>query len=229
PAPRFLRQSFAVAVVNLTPGIAAISRLIETAAWTARSKRPSFSPKIPQRGVHRFRIVSTHGHQAASGRRVGSTQNFFPGFSSVGGLVNATLVVIVPKMPGGTNQHAISVFRIDKNLRNVLGVVQTDVVPVFAAIGRLIHTVSNRNTVAHPGFSGADPNVFGIRGIDGNRPDRLHSLAIEHGLESCATVDRFPDSPARRAYEQRQTAILRDRIEGGDASAHGGRADVSRR
>ena len=104
-----------------------------------------------------------------------------------------------------------------------------DVRPGFAAIGRFVDSVADRNAVARPRFARADPDVLRILRVERDRADRLHRLLVEDRLELRAAVFRFPNAAAGRADKKRDFAgWLAVGGEGGDAAAHCGGADVAR-
>src|SRR5262249_53295103 len=74
----------------------------------------------------------------------------------------------------------------------------------------------------------ADPDGLRVRGIEGDRADRLHRLLVEDGLERGAAVHRLPDTAARGADVEDGLATVDVRGDGGDAAAHRGGADVAR-
>ena len=172
-------------------------------------------------------MLGTHGDETATGRPVGSAQHLFPRLAPVGSLVNPAFLVVVPEVPSCANKDGIAVFGINQNFRDVLGITQPQVGPVLAAVGRFVNTISDRNTISHPRLSRAHPHGFRIRGIDRDGANRLHRLPVEHRLEAGAAIDRFPDSSACRSHEHSQPAIFGHGIDGSDASAGSGGADVA--
>ena len=132
-------------------------------------------------------------------------------------------------MTRGADQHVVPIIRIDQDLGDVLAILQPDIGPVFAAIRGLVNSIAHRHAVAHPGFTAAHPYGLRIRWIDGHRTNRLHTLAIEDGLVCRSAVHRLPHAAARRSDENRDAAVLLDRVHRSDAPAHRRRADVARR
>ena len=185
--------------------------------------------EIPHGGVNRFWLLRTASHHGAAAGTVRSRQNFLPGLAAVVRLVNAALVVVIPQMPQGADQNVIAVGGVYQNLRNVLAVFQADVGPVLPAIRGFINAVADRNAVAHPGFAGSYPDSFRIRGIDRHGADGLHIFPVEYRLVGRTSVDRLPNSAAGRSNEHGDPAVFFHRVHGGDAAAHGSRADVARR
>ena len=67
-----------------------------------------------------------------------------------------------------------------------------------------------------------------VVGIDGDGADGLHWLLVEHRLEAGAAVLGLPHAARRGADVKSELAAgFIDRGHGGDAAAHGGRADVA--
>src|SRR6202022_5096467 len=127
---------------------------------------------------------------------------------SIGCLVNATIIVIVPQVTGGTRIHDVVVLRINQYFGNVLGVLKPDVVPVFAAIGRLVDAIADRNAISQPTLPGTHPDNLRVRVVDGDRTNRLHILTIEYRLEGCAAVHGLPDAAARGARKYGHPSIF---------------------
>ena len=163
----------------------------------------------------------------ASSGAVRAAQNLLPGFTAVGGLEDAALVVVIPQVAGGANENGIAVLWIDQDFGDVLGIFQADAGPVLSAVGRFVDAISDRNAVPHPGFAGADPHRLGIGRINREGADGLHILAIENGAESRAPIYRLPNATAGSADEHRETALVFGGGHSSNASAHGGRADVT--
>ena len=98
--------------------------------------------------------------------------------------------------------------------------------PGLAAVGAAVDAVAHRHAVAHPGLAGARPRRLRVRRIDRDGADRLVVL-VEDGLERDAAVHGFPEPAAGGPGVDRE-AVAGHRVEGGDAPAHGGRADGPR-
>ena len=222
-------KALAVGVGEFRPVLAAVGGLEEAAARTAGAEGPTLAAEIPHRGIDRVRFQRAHGQHAAAGRSIAARQHFAPRLAAVAGLVDAALVVVVPQMAGGTRVNRVAVLRIDQDPGDVLGILQADIGPVLAAVGRFVDAVADRDAVAHPGLAGAHPHDLRIGGIDGDGADRLHVRLVEHRLEGGAAVDRLPHAAAGRGREDREPSLVVDRIHRGDASAHPGRADIAGR
>ncbi len=227
-AVRLLGQAFGIGGRKFGPLLAAIGGFEQAAARAARAKGPGLPPEIPHGGVDGLGILRGHGQHAASGRAVCAGQHLPPGLSAIAGLVNAALVVVVPQVSCGTRVDDVAVFGIDQNLRDVFGILEAGVLPVFAAVDGFVDAVADRHAVAHPAFPSARPYDLRVGGIDGHRADGLHVGEIEHGLECGSSVDRLPDAAAGRRAEYGEPSAVVDGGDCGDAAAHFRRADIAR-
>ena len=216
------------------PRCSAIRGLEEpTATWGCRAfptgaERPALSAEIPHARKKHFGILRTHRNHGAAGRRIWAFQDFAPGLAAVGGLVEATVVAVAPKLSGHTRVNRVAVFRIHENPGNALRIRQSHVVPTVATIGRFVDAVANRGAIARPGFAGAHPDGLWRLRIDRNRANGLHRFLVEYRLESGAAVDGFPDAAAGGSHVNGQPPALCDRGDGRDAAAHRGGTNVSR-
>src|SRR6476660_3530772 len=92
-----------------------------------------------------------------------------------------------------------------------------------------MNSLSNGNAIARPRFTSPDPNVFRIFGVKRDGADGLRRLFVKNGAKSSAAVVGFPVAAAGRADKERNfTRRFSCRSDGGDATAHGCRTNVSR-
>src|SRR6185437_3238845 len=87
----------------------------------------------------------------------------------------------------------------DRDLADVLGVVEAEVRPRRAAVCRLVHAVPEADGVAQRGLATADIDDVGRRRRDGDGADGGGGLTVEDGLPDAAGVDRLPDAAVYRA------------------------------
>src|SRR5206468_8018954 len=106
-----------------------------------------------------------------------------PRLATVGRPVDAPLVAIAPELPRHAHVDRVGLRRIDEDLHDVLGVLESHVRPVLAGVVRAIDAVADGHAVAHPRFAGADPDHFGILRLDRHGTDGLHRLLVEDRLE----------------------------------------------
>src|SRR5688572_27107905 len=151
---------------------AAAARRVRTVA--AGAERPSLAAEVPHARVDRFGILRIEGEHRTAGREVRALERLRPGLAAVGGFENAALVGIAPEFSGRADVHGVRVGRVDGDLRDALRLLETDVGPVVAAIGRFVDAVTDGDAVARPRLAGPGPDRFRILRIDGDRADRLH-------------------------------------------------------
>ena len=74
--------------------------------------------------------------------------------------------------------------------------------PGFAAIGRLVHAVTDGNAVPGPTLARANPYIFGVLRIERDRANGLHRLLVKHRMITCSAVIRFPNTAAGRTNDE---------------------------
>ena len=176
-SPRFRREPLGAFFVQFAPSCAAVCCAEETTGarrggiLSAGAERPALAPEIPHADKNGFRVAWIHGHHRAAGGKVDAFQNVFPRLPAIGGLVNTAVFTVAPQFARDADIHGVAVFRINQYLRNSLGILQTHVDPVFAAVSGLIDSITDRDAVTRPRFSGADPNRFGRLRVNRDRAD----------------------------------------------------------
>ena len=176
-----------------------------------------------------FGIRRIHRDVGAAGGKIGAFENQVPGLAAIGRLVETAIGRIAPERARHRRINRVAVFWTNDDLCDAFRVGQTGMRPGFAAIGRFVDAVADRDAVARPRFTRADPDVLRILRVERDRADRLHRLFVEDRSIMRAAVFGFPNAAAGRADKDRDLARwLAVAGDGGDASAHRGRADVAR-
>src|SRR6185312_4041985 len=224
----FIGKAFGRALIDFVPVLAAVGGFEDSAARTAGTEGPSLAAEVPSSRIKCVGILRCHRNHAAAGGRIGSRQHLAPVLAAVGGLVNAAGLIVGKGAAGSAYPDGVAVFRTDQDLGNVLRIFESNVVPVFAAVGGFVHAVANGHAVAHPALTAAYPNVLRVCRIDGNGANRLHVGLIEDRFEAAASIHRLPHAAAGRSGKDGQASVIVERSHGSDASAHRGRADVAR-
>src|SRR6266853_2460554 len=88
-------------------------------------------------------------------------KNLVPGCAAVGGAIDTTLRVRAIGMAERGDQNMVRIARIDPNSRDVLRLLQSDVLPGFAAVGGLVDSIAVGDVAAQAGLAGA--NVDHVR------------------------------------------------------------------
>ena len=141
--------------------LAAIGGFEEAAAGAAGAERPALAAEVPH-ARHRSSSGAC-GFIASMPQPVDAlapAEHFAPGLAAVGGLVDAALVVVVPEVAGGAGVDGVAVLGIDQDLGDVFGILQADVGPVLAAVGRFVDAVADGDAVARPSFSPVPTQTF---------------------------------------------------------------------
>src|SRR5262249_53545072 len=150
-------------------------------------------------------------------------------FAPVGRLVEAAIRRITPKRARHGRKNRVAALRADRYPRDALRFLQTDIRPGFAAVGRFINPIADRDAVSRPRFAASDPNVLRIGRIDRDRADRLNFLLVENGTIARAAVIGFPNAAARRADDESDfTGRLMNTGDRRDSSAHRRGSNVAR-
>ena len=114
------------------------------------------------------------------------------------------------------DDHQVRIGGIDKDAVDLHRVLEADVLPGLAGIGRLPHAVAE---AAADGVAGAGINDVGIGGSDLDGADAIDArLLIEDGEPRHAGAGGLPDAAQRRADVER-AGVADDTGHGGDASA----------
>src|SRR6478609_10345048 len=104
-------------------------------------------------------------------------------------------------MAGGAYVYRVAVFWINQDSCNALRILQPNICPVLAAIGRLVNTVADGNAVPRPAFACPDPDIFVVGRIDRYRSNRLCRFPVKYRLERGGAVDGLPYASACRSHD----------------------------
>src|SRR5580698_5690289 len=90
--------------------------------------------------------------------------------------------------------HDVGIMRINDNAADLARVLQSDVCPGFAGVGRFVDAVAGAESGANVRLTGANVENVGIGWRDFDGANRRDGLAIENRSPSDAGIDRLPDS-----------------------------------
>ena len=153
-------------------------------------------------------------------------QHVVPRLSTVGRAEDAALLVGAPFVAHRADQCDIGIARVDDDALDAFAVVEAEVGPGRAAIGRTVHAVTVRDRVARVALAGAEPYDVVVGGGKRQRPDRVGVLIVPLMLEGHAAVGGLPDAPVGRT-DPEGPRIARYAYDGGHPSAHVHGTDVS--
>src|SRR5581483_228265 len=186
--------------VDLLPVVAAVGRLEDPAAGTVggRVHAPRRTPRVPERRVDRARVRRID-REIDRADVVALEEHFLPRRAAVLRTEDAAIRIRAVRVAERCDVDEVRVARVNEDARDVLRVVESDVPPRLAGIGRLVHSVAVRDLRPHVGLARADVHGVGLRRRDRHRADRRDRLAVEDRLPRAAGVDRLPDAAADRA------------------------------
>ena len=122
-----------------------------------------------------------------------------PGAAAVGGHVHAAFRVGAEEVADRGDPHHVRIRRVHEHARDGLRLAQADLRERFAAVGGLVHPVSERGALAVVRFARADVQDVRIGRGDGDVPDRMRGVGVEDRRERGAVVDGLPDAARREA------------------------------
>src|SRR5271165_4055484 len=113
-----------------------------------RAEGPPLTPKIPHTRKQDVGILRAHGNHGAAGGEIAAFQNLVPGFPAVGGLVQSAVIAVAPEFSRNTGVDRVAVLGVHDDFGNALGIGQTHVGPVVAAIRGFVNAIADGNAVA---------------------------------------------------------------------------------
>ncbi len=210
-AQQALRQAWIAR--NLLPAIAAVGAAEQPAARTAARYVPEVAPRLPHRGEQDARIGAVHG-EIDRARHVATAQDLLPALAAVPGAIDAALRIGTEYVAQGRDIDEIGVLRMDADAANELAVLQTDITPRAAGIGRLVQAIAVGDVEADRRLAGTGIDHVGVRGRDRNRAQRgAGHEAVRDALPEHAAVDGLPDAAGAGAKIEHHLVggIARDR------------------
>ena len=149
-----------------------------------------------------------------------------PGFTAVGGFVNAAVRAVAPSRPDGADPHGLVVGRVHDDPVDVARAFEAHQFPRGAAINAAVHPTAAGMRIPWVAFAGPHPNHIGIGRCNGEGPDALGRLIVEQRFPFHTGRDRPPKAPTRGSDVNDFRSVPLD-IDGGDAPTHGAGADVA--
>src|SRR5262249_41069394 len=116
---------------------------------------------------------------------------------------DAALLIWPVRMPERGDKQAIRVLRIDRDLRNLLGVAKPEMRPRRSGVSGFVHAVADREVGPGQASPAADINDFRIARRDRDPADRSGRLVVEDRRPRAARVRRLPDAAVAHADVER--------------------------
>src|SRR5256714_6805800 len=98
------------------------------------------------------------------------------------------------------DKEAIGILGIDEDVGDLLGVAQSEVRPVLASIGGLVHAVAGGQIWPLQAFPTADVNYVGIGRRNSDRAHRTGALVVKNGFPGVASIGGLPDAAIHRSH-----------------------------
>src|SRR3954465_11742442 len=133
------------------PRSATVNRFIHSAAGAAAIQRIGRADHLPYRrkqSVGVFRIEDN----VDSATLIVDVQNFLPSLAAIAGPENPPLGIGSVGVSQRGDESDVGIFGMDDHGSDVARVVQSNVLPVLAAIEALVNAVAIRNVAADAGF-----------------------------------------------------------------------------
>ena len=183
---------------ELGPGLAAVDRLVDPRTGTAEPEGPGPPEPVVGRGIERVRRNRVHDQVDGADRPAvdGDVQDLGPGLAAVRGLVDPALGIFGIEMAQGGHVDHAGVGRMDDDAPDVVGFLQTRILPGLAAVDGLVDAVAPIGRTGVVGLAGAEPEGVGSGRGHGDVADREDLLPVEERLEGLSVVLRLPQ-PAR--------------------------------
>src|SRR5205807_10258287 len=99
-----------------------------------------------------------------------------------------------PERSLGRDVDGARVARVDEDLADVFGRLETQVLPALAAVVGTVDAVAIADAALAVVLAGADPDDVRILGIEDDGADRVGAFVVEDGRPGDAGVVGFPDA-----------------------------------
>ena len=173
---------------------------------------------MPESGVEDARIVGNQ-FEIGRARRVGDGEHLLPIDAAIGGAVDAALFVCEEWIAQGGDINDVRILGVNADGGDLAHVAQSDKLPGFARVGRLVHAAPDGHIAANFGRAGAgihDVRV-GLRDLNGAHGSD-GDLAIRHIDPGVTGIGSLPDAAAGRTHIEGE-GLRGDAGDGGNAAA----------
>ena len=126
---------------ELGPGVATVDRLEDATALAAADELVRAADRLPQGRVHDARIPRIDREVDAAGLGA-ARQDLLPGLPAIPGTEDAARRVRPVRVAEGRDVRGVGILGVDPDLADVPGVLEPEVGPGLAAVGRAVDTVA---------------------------------------------------------------------------------------
>lgn len=223
---RGLRQPAGVVRTGqLRPRLATVAGPVERGLTAAGGEVPRPALVRVHAGVDDVGVVRVDVEVGAAGEGV-PEEDPVPRLPAIGGLEDAALLVGAPRRAQGADVHHVGVARVDAHPRDLLGVLQPDLLPGTAGVERLVDAVAHGRRIARVPLAGAEVEDVRVRRRDLQGADGRVVHLVEEHRPGDAAVHRL-HQPTRRGPDVIHGAIPRHADDHRNATGLVGRADRS--
>ncbi len=206
------------------PGGPAVHRFVEAAARPGElAVLPGGLPRLPERGIDDLGIGGIDQHVDSAGVRI-LVEDAMEGLASVQRAEDAALLVGPVRVAEHGHEEAVGVFRIDRDLRDLLAVAQPEVPPGKPAVDRLVDPVASGKIGPLQSFAAGDVEDVRAGGGDRERPDAAGGLPVEDRRPGAPVIVAAPHASVHRADIEEARPLRDPRRRLGPAAAM--RSDV---
>ena len=206
---------------------AAVVGAPEPRARPALAEVPRPARARPRRGVDARRVGRVE-EDVDGARVVVEAEHALPRPAAVVGPVDAALSVRRVQVADGGHERHVRVVAVDDHAPDVVRLVEPEVRPRLAAVGRLVDAGAGVGRPRRVRLAGADPDgrpvALGVAPVDGDVADRDLGHVVEERREGAAGVRRPPQA-ARGVGDVEVGRVARLALDVGHAPAHDRRPD----
>ena len=189
---------------ELSPGGAAVFRLVDPPFGAARDLEPGVPPSLPGRGVDDVRVSRVEDHVADPGV-VRNVEDMLPVGAPVGRLVEAAIAAGPPQRSLRGDPDGLAVARVEGDLADVFRLVEPHVLERSPGVAAPPDAVPVGHRPLAVVLAGSQPDDVRVGRIDHYRRGGIHRVVLE---------DRLPGGTAVRGLKS---------VSGGDRHVPGGR------
>ncbi len=186
---------------------------------------PRLAAERPHARPDLARVAQVHV-QVGAARVVVDRQNVIPGRAAVPRAEDAALGVGSPLVTQRADIGDVGVLRMHADALDALRVVEADVGPGLAAVGRAPDAQSVRNGVTRVALAGAEIEDVVVRRGHVDGAHRIGLLVLPLSLEGVAAVGRLPQTAVSSA-EPEDLVVAGDAEDRSDPATHVGGADAA--
>ncbi len=185
---------------DLRPVVAAVVRHVHAAPPSSAVQVPGVDLDLPQAGEQGAGVLRVDRQVGATGAVV-HEQHLLPAPSAIARPEHAPLRLGRVPVAHGAHVDHVGVAGVHDDAPYATRLPQAHVLPRLARVGGQVDTVPEGGGQADvEGFPRAGPYLVVGRGRDGQRPDGLRGLVVEHRPPAGATVLGLPHAAGSRAH-----------------------------